>query len=49
MNGVRVGVERMESELSEDERNLLARKEFVSKLEGSCSTLAFEWEERERF
>ena len=34
---------------SEDERHLLAHKELVFKLEGSCSTQAFERDARKRF
>ena len=43
-----VEVEKMKSELSESEKTLLADQELVSKLTGSCSTQASEWEERQR-
>ena len=46
---LRVEVERMQSELSENETHFLAHKKLVSKLDGSLSTHAFEWEEREKF
>ena len=39
---------RQRSELSEAEKTLLADKDLASKLAGSCTTQASEWEERQR-
>ena len=43
-----VEVEKPKFQLSEAKSTLLADKEFVSKLDGSCAAQASEWEERQR-